>query len=65
MNLPTWKVQYDTRRPGLGRPLTRADRSEVEVAAADREGAAAAFRQRYPAAYKIRSISPGSATGFA
>jgi hypothetical protein len=65
MFLPTWIVQYDSRRPSLTRPLTRADRGEVQVGAADREGAAAVFRQRFPAGHRIRSISMGSATGFA
>jgi hypothetical protein len=63
--LPTWIVQYDKRRPTLTAPLAAADRGEIEVSALDREAAAAAFRQRFPADHMIRSISPGSATGFA
>lgn len=65
MMLPTWMVQYVTRRPALHAGLTRADRGEVEVAALDRGGAAAAFNQRYPANCRIEAIYLKSATGFA
>lgn len=62
--LPTWTVQYVTRRPTLRAGLTMRDREEIEVAAMDREGAAAAFNQRFPANYRIEAIFMKSATGF-
>lgn len=65
MDLPTWLVQYDRRRPTLIEPLRTADHSEIEVAAIDEAGAEAAFRQRFPACCTIRSISLKPATGFA
>jgi hypothetical protein len=65
MFLPTWTVQYVTRRPTLTRGLTMRDRGEIEVAGLDRDHAAAAFRQRFPSNYRIEAIFPKSATGFA
>ena len=64
MMLPTWIIQFTTRRPTIRAGLTMNDRGEVEVAALDRERAAAAFRQRFPASYQIEAIFVGSPTGF-
>lgn len=61
-SLPTWWVEYERRRPTLRSPLTSEDRGKIEVGALDREGAAAAFRQRF--AGKIVAIYPESGTGF-
>lgn len=61
--LPTWIIWYRTRRPTLTAPLAHRDYAQIEVSAMDRDGAAAAFRQRYH--YEIVSISIGSPTGMA
>jgi hypothetical protein len=65
LNLPTWIVEYATRRPTLSRPLTSGDYRRAEVSAMDRDGAAAAFSQRFGVLCRIVSIYPGSATGMA
>lgn len=59
--MPTWLVEYETRRPTLTHPLTSADRGSVEVWARDLAGAKDAFRQRY--AYIITAVSMKSAMG--
>ena len=63
LHLPQWRVEYVRRRPALGKPLTLADRDTVIVGALDRDGASAAFRQRYPAGYNIEAITLYSAMG--
>lgn len=63
MPLPSWTVQYLSRRPTLTRPITTADHAEIEVGALDRAGAEAAFKQGFPASHKILAIILKSATG--
>jgi hypothetical protein len=63
MQLPVWLVEYEARRPTLTRPLTTEDHLSILVGASDRDGAAAAFRQRY-GGHRIVSISLHSALGF-
>lgn len=63
-SLPTWFVTYTTRRPTVCRPLTAADYATVEVGAANKDGAAAAFRQRFPPSNMIVCIAAGSGLGF-
>jgi hypothetical protein len=62
MQLPTWIVTY-SRKPRLGAPLTSKDYQQVEVSASDRDGAYAAFNQRFPPHLVVRSIHTGSGTG--
>jgi len=63
LSSPQWRVEYRKRRPTLTSPLTSRDYATVIVGAMDREGAAAAFRQRFDAQCEIVSVSLESATG--
>lgn len=63
--MPTWIVCFTKRPLSLGRPFTRADYEQIEVAGSTREDAATAFRRRFPAERRVVSVSTGSVTGFA
>lgn len=65
MFLPQWAVHYIKRRPRLRAGLVSSDYATVLVGALDREGAEAAFLQRFPPSHSILSITLHSGTGAA